>query len=103
MRLPERGRLAGEGDHSHHEEPVGHRIQEDAGSFLGVLTAEEISVQTKGSVQSELQGKILGGPEGGRGSLNLERENMCAWSSTEPSCGQLSSVCQVWSGNIHSS
>ena len=37
--------------------------QEDAGSFPGVLTTEKVSRQAKGSVQSELQGKILGDPE----------------------------------------
>lgn len=37
--------------------------QEDGGSFPGVLTTEEVSTQAKGSVQSELQGRILGDPE----------------------------------------
>lgn len=40
--------------------------QEDAGSFLGILTAEKVSRQTKGSVQLELWGEILGGPGGNR-------------------------------------
>ena len=38
-------------------------LQEDGGSFPGVLTTEEVSAQAEGSVQSELQGRILGDPE----------------------------------------
>lgn len=44
------------------------------GSFPSVLTPEKVSRQTKGSVQSELQGKSLGSPEGNRRKPEQERE-----------------------------
>lgn len=78
VKLPERGHLAGKGDHSHFEKLVGHCNQEDTGSFQGVLTVEKVSKQTKGSIQYELQGKILGGPKRDRRKLEpRKREDAC--------------------------
>ena len=69
VRLPERGHLAPIRlkSREHSSWNAGHQYpQENAGPFPGVLTAEKVSRQAKGSVQSELWREILGDPEGQR-------------------------------------